>query len=396
MPNKISQNLSMEFNILQYNVFARPDQVGYEGKQERLQRIPQVLSQINNGKVDVIALCEVFSQVGEPLCDMMLSEFKKYGFSYHTRVISGNALETVGGTMIVSKWPLHPFNGDTHVYRDMPTIDSDKFEAGLAEKVVAKGVIYAAVKKTENGLTKTFHVFATHLHAWNTEVAIGTRRQQANQMKEFLDKKNIPNNEPVIFAGDFNVDLVRCASEFKNLSQILDAKLPEIIGKQKYTSDPSSNLLVGKDSAADSCQEQYKNSWGEKSVIGSHLLGAVKDYLFHPAPQYKNPNPTPPKIPGLNPFFADPTKGSVTLYIEPGGCYCPCCPHEWLDYILFSQKHQQPSGTPTLECIRMKAASPFEATWSGMSAAVAGVPDKIILSDLSDHYPVIGHFMFLV
>jgi endonuclease/exonuclease/phosphatase family metal-dependent hydrolase len=390
----MSQNVTMQFNILQYNVFARPHLVGHEGQQERLQRIPQVLSQINNGKVDVIALCEVFSQVGEPLCDMMLSEFKKYGFLYHTRVISGNALEKVGGTMIVSKWPLHPLDGDTHVYRNMPTIDSDKFEAGLAEKVVAKGVSYAAVNKTENGLTKTFHVFATHLHAWNTEVAVGARRQQANQMKEFLEKKNIPNNEPVIFAGDFNVDLVRCVSEFENLSQILDAKLPEMIGEQKYTSDPSSNLLVGKDSAADRCQEQYKNSWGEKSVIKSHFFGAVKDYLFHPAPEYKNPDPTSQKIPGLNPFFADLTKGSDTLYIESDGCYCPCCPHEWLDYILFSKKHQQPSDTPTLECIRMKATSPFEATWSEMPAALAGVPDKIILSDLSDHYPVLGRFLF--
>lgn len=196
-------NETMEFNVIQYNVFARPENpklLGYEGKEERLPKIPEALAQLNEGKVDIITLNEVFSQVGTPLCDQMLNEFKKYGFPYHTRVLDGGMLEKVGGVMIVSKWPLH---ADTYVYSDMPTIDNEDISVGLGEKIVAKGVVYAAVKKTEKGFTKTFHIFATHMRAWNSQTARETRQKQAKQMKEFVEAKNIPNNEPIFFAGDW-------------------------------------------------------------------------------------------------------------------------------------------------------------------------------------------------
>ncbi|HAT13030.1 MAG TPA: hypothetical protein DCS91_05120 [Microcoleaceae bacterium UBA11344] len=277
----------------------------------------------------------------------------------------------------------------------MPTIDNEDISVGLGEKIVAKGVVYAAVKKTEKGFTKTFHIFATHMRAWNSQTARETRQKQAKQMKEFVEAKNLPNNEPTLSAGDFNVDFVRCASELSDLAQILDAKLPELKGEQKYTSDPSSNILVGKDSAAKACLEADKSSWGEK-----------KENVYHPIPQVKNPTPPNPPISKLDSFFADPTKDKETLYIEEGGCYAPCCLHEWLDYILISNRHQQPLNTPTLESIRLKAASPFAASWLWIDPPsmieVVGKefspstpkPDQIITSDLSDHYPVFSRFVF--
>lgn len=385
----MSQMNAMEFNIVQYNTFARSYLLSHDGQKERLERIPEALAKLNNGSVDVITLCEVFFQVGEEICSNMLRKFEDYGFKHHTRVLEGNKVEVggvmkleVGGIMLVSKWPLRPADGQMCIYEACNGNDC----------LAAKGVVYAAVDKAENGLTKTFHVFATHMQAWNNPEAVETRRKQASQMKEFVTQMNIPSNEPVIFAGDFNGDLVHYAEEFEGLGQILDAELPTLIGEQKYTSDPSSNLLVGRDGAANNCQKGYEASWGWGEKSGGFLNNF---YTYHPTPESKNPTPTPPKIPRLNPFFADP-KDSNTLYIEPGGCYCPCCPHEWLDYVLFSKKHQQPNHPPTLECIRLKAESSFEFAWSGKLQPVAEplFGDKIILSDLSDHYPVIGRFVF--
>jgi endonuclease/exonuclease/phosphatase family metal-dependent hydrolase len=374
----MSQITAMDFNIVQYNTFARPYLLSHDGQKERLERIPEALAKLNNGSVDVITLCEVFFQVENELCSNMLRKFEDYGFKHHTRVLEGTGFEFPGAVMMVSKWPLRPADGQMHVYRDA---------CDGSDCLAAKGVLYAAVDKTENGVTKTFHVFATHMQAWENEKAVEARNKQASQMTEFVKQMNIPSNEPVLFAGDFNVDLVRYAQEFKGLSEILDAELPKMIGQQRYTSDPSSNLLVGRDGAAEKCQKDYEASWGEKSGIINHT--------YHPTPESKNPTPTSPKIHGLNPFFADP-KDSDTLYIEPGGCYCSCCPHEWLDYILVSKKHQRPSGTSTLECIRIKAGYSFEVAWSGKLQPVPEPlwGDKIILSDLSDHYPVIGRFVF--
>jgi hypothetical protein len=53
----------------------------------------------------------------------------------------------------------------------------------------------------------------------------------------------------------------------------------------------------------------------------------------------------------LLPFFVGGGAGGV----GGGETYCPCCPHEWLDYVLHgAAPYQQPSNIPTLRAIPLK------------------------------------------
>src|SRR4028119_1848039 len=114
----MSQITAMDFNIVQYNTFARPYLLSHDGQKERLERIPEALAKLNNGSVDVITLCEFFFQVENELCSNMLRKFEDYGFKHHTRVLEGTGFEFPGAVMMVSKWPLRPADGQMHVYRD--------------------------------------------------------------------------------------------------------------------------------------------------------------------------------------------------------------------------------------------------------------------------------------
>lgn len=71
----------------------------------------------------------------------------------------------------------------------------------------AKGVVYARILKTNTqGIKQVFNVFGTHMQAWDSVEAANTRLKQQQSINTFIDSLNIPKSEPIIIAGDFNVD----------------------------------------------------------------------------------------------------------------------------------------------------------------------------------------------
>jgi endonuclease/exonuclease/phosphatase family metal-dependent hydrolase len=387
----------MNFNVVQYNAFARPYVVSHDGQLERMAQIPDALSRLNGGEVDAITLCEIDFQVDEdvPVTSLtdtqrptrrMLDRFQQCGFGYHTRVLDDRTPYSLtnGGVIIVSKWPIIATRSVAYSVCDQ------------TDCLAAKGIMYAAVRKTENGKAKTFHLFATHMQAWYSPAAIAVRVKQAEQLQRFADSLALPASDPVIVAGDLNTDLVLYPEEFDSLRRTFLAELPRLIGTQRYTSDPDSNLLVGRDGAADDCKSGYERSWLPKTDV-QQPFGLV--YTYDPAQANKGqamnvPSTTAQGGPIL-PFFRQ-SATDPHIYIAPGGVYCPCCPHEWLDFVLYSSRHQQPATEPTLECVPIKASAPFRIPWSGLLQPWAhpALGTRMMLSDLSDHYPVIGKFSF--
>ncbi|KAI9909643.1 hypothetical protein PsorP6_014623 [Peronosclerospora sorghi] len=320
---------TMTFEVVQYNLFGRPALVFKDGQSERLQRIPEAL--VNHSKtIDVFTLAEGFDSSR----DDMLAQFRKLGFEHSTSILDGPAA-TNGGVIIVSKWPI--LKEAQHLYGTT---------CHGTDCLAAKGVKYARVLKSVNGVSKIFNVFATHL-----------------QMRKFIDAVGIPAHEPLILAGDFNVDNQTFRDEVTNLELTLKAHEPLRIGNQRYTSDPHTNVLVGRDGAAgdNKCKAQYESNWGPLQV------GVAGVYT-----------------PSLN--------TRTTCSKQDGGdnkCYCPCCPFEWLDYVLYAQApYQQPSTVPTLEAL-VNQVSLFKADWSDENG-----PAKMAMRDLSDHYPVLGKLTF--
>lgn len=403
----MSDSTSVTFNVVQCNAFLRPYVVSHDGQYERMGRIPEALAGLNGGDVDAITFCEVDYEIGEAvpigsltetkkLTDEMLAAFAKLGFSYHTQVLPRTGLKILnGGVLIVSKWPIDA-DKCKHI-----TYDASDGEDGLA----AKGVMYAPIEKNVGGVSKTFHVFATHMQAWYSADAIDARARQAAEFAAFVDGFGFDKAQPVLFAGDFNTDLVLYPEEFESLKNKLHGVLPTLSGDQKFTSDPSSNLLVGRDGGAKSCNDGYESSWGPKT--DKNWTRTI--YTYNPTQTPAGPdgpadsskqtcaNVYSKTVSGkpIMEFFRQ-SDTDPNIYLAPGGCYCPCCPHEWLDYVLYSGRHLQPVGTPTLECLPIKTDATFKIPWSGLMQpwAEPEICTYIKLTDLSDHYPVIARFRF--
>ncbi|CCI41121.1 unnamed protein product [Albugo candida] len=337
--------------ILKYNAFGRTPLISLDGQKERLEQIPQSL--IDNAPdlqipIDVISLAEVFEK---DQFEKMAKDFTDLGFPYSTKVLSDpNSFTSItsGGVWIVSRWKI--------------TVEKQivyKNACHGADCLAAKGVKYARIVKKE-GVTKYFNIFATHLQAWSTEEGRQVRAKQAEQMRDFVKEQNIPNHEAVLFAGDFNVDNVTYPEEVSNLIKILGGKVPLRIGQVEYTSDPRANVLVGRDGAASSggCANSYVASWGIK-----------ESKTYHPSEATKQPC------------------GSEK-------CYCPCCPKEWLDYVLHAEgPYLQPVGQPTIQAFT-NTVKLFIAEWAMSSLIIERFRDRMELTDLSDHYPVSSVFNF--
>ena len=225
------------------------------------------------------------------------------------------------------------------------------------------------------------------MQAWYTPQKIAIRVKQAQQMKAFIVSQQIPPDEPVVLAGDFNDDMVRYPGSVATLLSTLNASMPPLDGEIQFTSSPSSNVLVGRDGAADECRDQYEKSWGPEDSTATHSPTL--------ATRVARSGSWPPKTDtgaAVLPFFTNP--GNLS--------YCPCCPQEWLDYILLSNTHQQPSlskPAATLSALKLKdpVSLPMRVPWSGAMQPVPEPPvvgSWLNLQDLSDHYPVVSNFWF--
>ena len=147
------------------------------------------------------------------------------------------SLKSTGGIRVYSRWPI--LNNYQHVYKHCGGIDCH----------ASKGVLYARILKED----QPFNVFATHLQDGLKKESV--RREQLKELYAFMATIEIPH-EPVIFSGDMNTHSL---AEIDNLQTILHSKLPVFIGKQKFSIDPKTNSLVGKDGSYKTCSDQYKS-----------------------------------------------------------------------------------------------------------------------------------------
>ena len=330
--------------VVQYNVQMNPAVFIHEGNEIRSALIPERITSLNSGDIDVITLCEVFDDVARKL---IWKKFSELGWKYHTTVIDSHSYMSNGGITIVSKWPI--LYTEQHIFNN--TIGSDS--------LAAKGCMYAKIQK--NNLI--FNVFSTHLQAWSIQKNRETRLHQILEMYNFYKSKNIPENEPVIFSGDFNTDYINSYHEVEALFRTLNSVMPTRHGKQLYTSDPETNSLVGQDGSdkVHGCQQDYYCSICYSS--GTDNLG----------------------------WCANDTNVNKCIGTTKTLPRCKCCPKEYLDYILYSKAHKQPINLPVVEVIPLKAESSF--VFHNWRIGDAGYP-KFYTDDLSDHYPIITKLIF--
>lgn len=171
---------------------------------------------------DVVVMQELFDKdYRETMVDKM-SAF----YPYHTEVVGQvNEKLLTGGVMIFSRWPIE-------TQKDWVYIAG----SGL-DDLAAKGVGYAVINK----LGTRYHVFGTHLEAGVSEALGQVRAQQLKEMSQFINTQNIPNTEPVILAGDFNID--RDSLEANPMRDTLQVKPLEERGYVNSV-DPDTNTMT--------------------------------------------------------------------------------------------------------------------------------------------------------
>lgn len=136
-----------------------------------------------------------------------------------------------GGVAILSRWPI------TH--RSQQIYYSSCGTDGLS----AKGFAYARI--TMPG-PSTLHVIGTHNQAddgmclFDTPAAV--RAEQHREIAAFVRSSGIPASEPVIIAGDLNVD--RRSPEYQAMLTNLNVSAPGSYSGHPHSYDPASNSIT--------------------------------------------------------------------------------------------------------------------------------------------------------
>ncbi|POM72462.1 Hypothetical protein PHPALM_10815, partial [Phytophthora palmivora] len=174
---------------------------------------------------------------------------KSQGFIYETKVVGdvsllGSKKVIDGGCFAMSKYPLA--NCEEVTFGNV---------ASGEDRYADKGVIYFQVRvpvQSNSGseATEIVHVVGTHLQAWETPIAVSTRNSQLALMRKFVDSLNLPKDEPVIFAGDMNVNKHADGAqapdgEYTAMLDLLSVHDPKLQEKSAmYSFDPHSNNLA--------------------------------------------------------------------------------------------------------------------------------------------------------
>lgn len=218
------RGLSNQFNVMAYNVWALLPSLGVsKSASERLALIGEKIK-----GYDAIVLSELFANGTR--ADFLKSIKSEY--PYQTSVVDESGSIEDGGVLIVSRWPIE--TSGHQVY---------KSACAGSDCIAAKGVKYARINKGGN----KYHVFGTHTQAWTTAEGIAARAKQFNQMRSFMDRQNIPASEPVIIAGDLNVDKEDYPQEYASMLNTLSATEIARSGGHKYTADGGINNWVSSD-----------------------------------------------------------------------------------------------------------------------------------------------------
>lgn len=218
--------------ILTYNIKMRPFSADMD---ERAKLLPRTLS-----GYDVIVFQEAFKE--NPV-DLIISGLSRE-YPYKTSVTGRKrGLKEDSGVIIISKWPIEREYHEVFqtCAGDVPFIPSpfDSLPKGEASDCLAKkGVLYARININDGH----FHLFGTHTDAGSGDRK--TRENQFKQIRSLIDLMQIPVDEPVIVAGDLNVDLYS-NKEYQKMLDLLSAIHPEPqSGKRGYSNDGLSNSYV--------------------------------------------------------------------------------------------------------------------------------------------------------
>lgn len=212
--NKPALGTANQLNVLSYNIWATTI-FGSKKVDTRLDEMPAMMA-----NYDVLVLTEVFDDITtKELFAKLRAEYP-----YQTADVFKVGKIMGSGTRILSRWPF--------------TLEDD-FNFNPCDGIqcaATRSVIYAQINKQGN----PYHVFATHTQSSDDDVNRSARLAQLDEMGEYIRSLNIPADEAVIMAGDFNVNKIGLPEDRDYLENVLAATEPENRG-HNYTYDANTN-----------------------------------------------------------------------------------------------------------------------------------------------------------
>ncbi|PTP12437.1 endonuclease [Vibrio sp. 10N.286.51.C3] len=213
-PTTLSSNEN-SINILTYNVWLLPF-VG-EHMNHRDRRIADAVS--NN---DVVFMQEVFRRENE----VRLNAAMQSHFQFVSNKLDGGGSNTYdGGVITYSKYPI--VEQAQHVFDNCKGTDC----------AADKGVLYTKIIKD----SRPYHLFNLHLGSWNSREHRNIRMLQVGEILAFVEQLDLPQDEPVIFGGDFNIAKHKFPIDFTQMLRILNLREPPLEGSLIYSYDPLVN-----------------------------------------------------------------------------------------------------------------------------------------------------------
>jgi endonuclease/exonuclease/phosphatase family metal-dependent hydrolase len=212
--------VASDFSVLTYNAFMRsPTWIFHDEHDRRSREIPGFLK-----GYDAIVLQEVFSSRHR---EQLIKALEKE-YPHNSGVLGeGQFLPMNGGVIILSRWPIE----QKRTYKFSNCRGSDC--------MVSKGIIYTAIEKQDLRV----NLFGLHLQA---QLEYGNARiQQFSQLGDFIARQEIPKEELLLVAGDFNVNYFSRESdgEYDLLTSSLELKFNEHSPAPSYEKDSNTMVL---------------------------------------------------------------------------------------------------------------------------------------------------------
>lgn len=209
-----------QLDVLTYNVFLRaPSWMFRDGQDRRVAAMPALLT-----GYDVLVLQEAFSDSHRA----RLREWLRPAYEHCSEVLGRDRLiKEDGGVLVMSRWPI--LRQDQLLFGDI---------CAGADCMADKGVLYVRFDKAGS----TYHLFAIHLQ--NGPEHRSVREQQLRMARDFIGTQGIPADQPLVIAGDLNIDAIGDPDGYAAMLELLEAVDPPPSGGLIPTWDGKLNPLV--------------------------------------------------------------------------------------------------------------------------------------------------------
>ena len=176
-----------KLNVLTQNAYMRPSELFFDDQDTRKNYYDDLLH-----NYDAIIFQEMLDD--DVRADMLAQLAVEY--PYQTQVVdvpNHSVFDPIqdGGVLIISRWPLEA--EDQYLFGN---------ECNLDDCTAYKGFKYGKINK----LGIRYHIFGTHMDAFNDIDDVNTRKAQLQMAKNFIGSKSINTAEAVLFGGDLNID----------------------------------------------------------------------------------------------------------------------------------------------------------------------------------------------